>query len=418
MSKFINLLRYGAIFPFVIGLIAILNISQIGGEENILEREGRRKTPWPQWNRKSLLQGTFTRQLEEAFGDHFLFREQALKASDLLEALKGLPGTDAKIVAGKADLLTAQVAPGTELAELPASQTQKPVAQWVNNLLVYGDRVYMLTGYLEENANYYAWVLNALATKLPASTKIYCLLVPTAIEFLDAEEYRKLSYPQNKGISNIYAKLSPGIKRIDAIPEMGAHRTEYLYFRTDHHWTALGAYYAYRASGPVMDFKPVEYKEYQKETLTGFVGSLYNATRAPSLLANPDSVEILYPTVEHDYTRYYASGVKNGKAVDKAYAIGFNSYLAYLAGDVPQADIKTKIMNGRKILILKDSYGNAFIPYLIPHFQEIHIIDPRYWSGSILDYVKTHGITEVLFFNNYVITLTGFPGTIARVSGL
>ncbi len=411
----------------------------------LLERESRKIVEWPAFDWEQVRSGRWTRQFEDAFADHFMFRAAALEISSHVNAWRGLPAPDVQIVTGKSGdvfneqaISRADAGPGAAAssrekdssakADSPAGKTadeakgaevKAPAAGlWVNQMLIIGSTAFGLVGYSDEGGSYYAKAVNTLASKLDPSVRVYDILVPTAIEFLGEERYTKMSYPQEKGIGLIYAKFDPRVKGINVVPALREHRDEYIYFRTDHHWTARGAYYAYRAAGAVMGYQAPPLSSYPREDVPGFVGSLVYQTQSPILQANPDTAEIFYPTVEHTMTRYYSGGVLGGKAIDKSYMLGSNRYTAFIAGDVPRSVIKAAVPNGRKILILKDSYGNAFIPFLIPHFQEIHIIDPRYWNGSLPVYAREQGITDVLVFNCFQIIsyYGGFSMNLLRVS--
>jgi hypothetical protein len=388
--------------------------------DSAVAKESRKLTDWPSWDLNALSEGKWTRQVEDAFADRFMFRSHAMGLAQKTESLRGLPGEEVKLVTQKSgDLFNEQAITKTDKPGATDAAGAPPAGQWVNQMLIIGKSAYGLVGYSDEGGSYYAQAVNTLASKMGPTIKMYSILVPTAIEFLDDERYTKLSYPQEKGIGLMYGKLNERVKGINVVPALREHRDEYIYFRTDHHWTARGAYYAYRAAGPSMGYTALPMSSYQREEVPGFVGSLTYQTHAAVIENNPDVCEIFYPPGEHTFTRYYSGGVLGGKAIDKAYMLGSNRYTAFIAGDVPRSVAKSTNMNGRKILILKDSYGNAFIPFLIPHFQEIHIIDPRYWDGSLPAYVKEQGITDVLVFNCFQIVsyYGGFAMNLLRVTG-
>lgn len=108
-----------------------------------------------------------------------------------------------------------------------------------------------------------------------------------------------------------------------------------------------------------------------------------------------------------------------GPAVDKSYIVGANKYMTYIAGDYPLTVITTSAKTGKKILVLKDSNANAFIPFLIPHYDEVHVIDPRYWNGILPVYIKQHQIKHVFFAHYFPIisVYNGIAYHIQRITG-
>ena len=108
-----------------------------------------------------------------------------------------------------------------------------------------------------------------------------------------------------------------------------------------------------------------------------------------------------------------------GPAVDKRYIVGANKYMSYIGGDYPLTIITTQAKTGKKILVLKDSNANAFIPFLIPHYDEVHVIDPRYWNGALPQYIKQNQIKHVLFAHYFPIisVYNGIAYNIQRITG-
>lgn len=139
----------------------------------------------------------------------------------------------------------------------------------------------------------YAATLNKLKAEMP-NTKVYSLMAPTSIEFYAPKKYNSgKSHSQYQGINYIYGELK-GITPVDAYPEIAAHTNEYLYFRTDHHWTARGAYYAYRAFANTAGFTPVEINSLRTGKLSPFLGTLYKATQSTAVEKNRTTLNISF----------------------------------------------------------------------------------------------------------------------------
>lgn len=412
-----NLAFKSFLFLALLFSIAALNIA-LRKDDAILERENRKPKPWPEFSSQSLLEGSYTRKWEEAFADRFVFRAQALTLADLFRAMHGLPGSRVQIITGdKGDIFADPTGQGADVKKpgQPALQ-----GQWVKGILVIGNHAYTTAGYEDQAMQYYANGVNGIAQRLPADYKVFCMIAPSAIEFLQDERYTKMSYSQTKGTDQLYAKLSARVTSIRVSDEIAKHRTDYNFHRTDHHWTARGAYHAYTASAGALGIEPVAWDKYRKETVPGFLGTLFNATGSPALAKEPDTLEIVYPPTEHKMTVYTtAGGMFQGPAVDKSYIVGANKYMTYIAGDYPLTVITTSAKTGKKILVLKDSNANAFIPFLIPHYDEVHVIDPRYWNGVLPVYIKQHQIKHVFFAHYFPIisVYNGIAYHIQRITG-
>ncbi|MBB6733687.1 hypothetical protein H7C18_22435 [Cohnella sp. CBP 2801] len=277
--------------------------------------------------------------------------------------------------------------------------------------LILGDRAFFLFTYSAAAAEQYADALNRFREAADPQIRVYSLLAPTSAEFVDNDELKRLSASQQAAFAHIGERLDSRIVQVDAYGALKAHKDEYLFFRTDHHWTALGAYYAYVRLMETMDEQPVALDQYKTGTISPFLGSDYKATKSERLGKSPDSIAYYVPFADYAYTARTTTGKTiKLRAVDPDYAKqGNGDYAVFLGGDFPSGEIETGSKNGRKLLVVKDSYANALIPFLIPHFETIGYIDPRYFHGQLADYVKRQGITDVLFLDN---------STVARTNGM
>lgn len=255
----------------------------------------------------------------------------------------------------------------------------------------------------EKKLREYAERLNKLSAGLPAGTQLYSLVVPTAVELFAPDEYHSGYSSQVDCIKMINDALNQNIKSVNAYDKLLQNRDKYIYYRTDHHWTGLGAYYAYVAHCESAGWTPVPLEQMEHYKLEGtYLGSLYRATKESVLKNNPDTTEGWRPVVES----YKATAWDDG-SMASSYQIrlnderikGGNSYLNYSGGDRALLKIETSHTSGRKILIVKDSFGNAFVPYLANHYDEIYVVDPRYYRRSIKALVSENGISDVMILN-------------------
>lgn len=269
------------------------------------------------------------------------------------------------------------------------------------SLIEIGNRVMEPYGNAYKNMKAYADTLNRLKAEMP-NTKAYCLMVPTAIEFYAPSKYNTgMSKSQYEGMCYIYEQLKD-IMPVNAYAEMAAHTDEYLYFRSDHHWTTLGAYYAYRTFAKVAGFTPVDKDSLQTGKISPFLGLFYNDTKSTALSDDPDYVEYFIPPVN---TTAIASDTD--AAMSNSYSIkvintettSSNKYLAFVGGDHGVVKITTDALSDKSIVVIKESYANAFVPWLCANYKTIYVLDPRQLTVQLADFVKTNSIDEVLFLN-------------------
>lgn len=285
--------------------------------------------------------------------------------------------------------------------------TEQGVYVWDNKgfELFYGD---------EDMAKTYANAVSHYREQLGSSINVYNMVVPTHIAFglPDRLEATVGSYSQFDYINNIYKNITANVKTVDVTESLENHKTEYCYFNTDHHWTALGAYYAYQDFCKTAGEKAVNINNLSSNAIEGFVGSLYTATGLEVLQNNPDTVP--YYDMPVTYTaQLMQSGSSELEEVYSMYydiaSAGSNTYGVYIWGDNPVTKIvNSEGKNGKKILVVKDSFGNALVPWLVNNYDQVHAIDFRYYNGNIASYCAENGITDVLILNGVMSSANGF----------
>ncbi len=214
--------------------------------------------------------------------------------------------------------------------------------------------------------------------------------------------YRDLSGSQKEGIDYAYAKMDDKIITIDAYSNIEANKEEYLYFKTDHHWTALGAYRAYEAFMKVKCEEAVPLESYSKiDSKNKYLGSIYNMTKNERLENNLDDIWYYKPLLPVDYSSINRDGTTwdSSQIIFPSYFEHDRKYSAFMGGDTAFSHIKVDSSIEKKILVIKDSYGNAFIPFLLPHYSDIFVADPRYFTNNIYDVIQDNKIDEVLIIN-------------------
>lgn len=431
---------------FLLPLFALfmMNMFLPKGEE-VSKLEKRTLRSFPSFSVSHLLSGQYFKEFDNYFADHFVFRDKLVQAGSQIKDLRGLGGEDrASIVVQKGgNNMFQDLAKGAGNADKPVSgqptgsatnppaapvsgaETQQPAgasptptstpsadaAKAVQDTeseryLVLKDRAMALFNYVPAYGESYATAINGFQKAIDPKIRVYSLLAPTPVEFVKEDKYKALSTPQKEAINQINRVFNSNVTTIDAHKELSKHADEYIYFRSDHHWTALGAYYAYKAFMDRIGETAVPLSKYETEQLEGYLGSAYSATLDVNLKKNPDTITIYKPYVPYKYSLFWVDGVPlDRNVVDISYAEhGGGGYQVFLEGDSPWGEIKTENKNGKKLLVIKDSYGNPFIPFLLPHFEEVFFIDPRHFTTHMLDFVKEKGITDILFLNGIAVT--------------
>ena len=221
---------------------------------------------------------------------------------------------------------------------------------------------------------------------IPSSSAIWHERLPQGAPTADEESViRDLNGESQAAVVDIYDALA-------------AHAGEAVYYRTDHHWTSLGAYYASAAYCQANGITPWALDSYDTVIRTGYTGSLYMYGGHPTELKdNPDYSAARFPHAGYSMV-YYRDGVQyNGQAVNG----GTNEYAGmFLCGDQPLTVITTDNKNGKTLLVFKESYGNAFVPYMIDYYERIVVVDIREEVGSVGDIIAQYGVTDALIINN------------------
>jgi hypothetical protein len=231
----------------------------------------------------------------------------------------------------------------------------------------------------------------------------YFMLVPTAAAiYADELPENAPNADQAAFTEEVYGKLDPKITSINIYPVMEAGRDDYIYYRTDHHWTTRGAYGAYLYLGAVMGYEPI--RSFDRETAaTDFLGSLYSKVLYDGVKS--DTVEFIIPTEETkitsvEVTKEYGvppavySSVYFREFLDKK-----DKYSAFLGSNQPLVTINSNA-GGGNLLIIKDSYANSIAPLLAENYGKITLLDMRYIQTGIDDIIDVSDYDKVLFIYN------------------
>ena len=273
---------------------------------------------------------------------------------------------------------------------------------------VVGSAGYEMYNYVGSLAEKYQSTVNAVADSLSGVSQVYAMAIPLSSGItLPDELFSDIpGSDQAQAEKDILAGMGQNVKTIPLHDVMMSHRTEYIYFRTDHHWTALGAYYAYVQFCTAKGITPHNLSDYEVSQYTGFLGSFYNDGGKPQAMADdPDTVNAYHPvssTAAMKYGSSEDSELTGGKVIfDESTAAASLKYGAFIMGDNPFTVIENpEVSNGQSCIVVKESFGNAFVPFLVDHYQTVYVVDYRYYGGSVSALAKAKGVTDVLFVNN------------------
>ena len=192
----------------------------------------------------------------------------------------------------------------------------------------------------------------------------------------------------------------PGATWADLYSSLWEHKGEDIFYRTDHHWTSLGAYYGYTALAEALGFTPVPLDAYTETVRsTEFYGTVFSSSGVRWV--SPDTITTYVPDTGITVTSYTYDSA--GNPVEEPRALYDTSFLSvkdkysmFLGGNQSLGVVKTPDTDKPKLLIIRDSYADSLVPFLAPHFSEIHLIDLRYYKLSLADYIQQNGIDQAL----------------------
>ena len=383
------------------------------------ELEKRELAVFPSFSFQKLTDGSFTSEVSSWFSDSEPFRDQLMQLSMTVKDLIHITTTDDNIT-----FHASSQQPNPH--PLQVSQTpQKPQPNKIlveenakiahNGILIVGqgDHVRALMAYAgtDKGCAGYANAANKYKETFP-DVNVYCMVIPTSIEFYCPEQARKRTNPQRPTIDNVNAHLSPDVKPVDIYYTLYDHANEDIYLRTDHHWAPLGAFYAAKKFAEVAGVPFRDLDGYEQRVVHGYVGSMYGYSHDIAIKKAPEDFVYYVPTdvsYETTYVNYDVNENYQVTGESRPYKGIFffkyrdgsaGTYCTFMGGDMKLTRVVTGTKNGRRLILLKDSFGNALPGYLFYSFEEVHVIDSRYFTKNMVDYVNKYHITDILFANN------------------
>ena len=398
--------------------------------------EKRNLAEFPDFTLEALTSGSYFDEISLWFSDTFPGRESWISLSRQMQTLHGHsdiliqgdipvkePVSMPEETSPPETEATEATQPPTEsipeetivLQEVEAPTT--PVEQWggldVGNAVVDVGAVIQIDdfalGYFtfaEPTTEWYAGSVNQLAAALEGKdVNIINAPPPSAIGVMVENEYMEMlgCEPQDAALDYMHSLIDDSVIKADTVRNLIPHNDEYLYFRTDHHWAPLAAYYTYEMLMELLGYTPAPLESFEAWDQGEFHGSLYYRCADPSRLT-PDTVTAYKPEGEISMMIYdgSGSGFQWDLLSDMSAGDPGTKYMTFLAGDHALTVVTNdSIPDAPNCLIVKDSYGNCFVPFMTQNYHKVYAIDYRkYYSMSISKFVEKYDIQDVFLMPN------------------
>lgn len=419
------------VFFFIVGCLMFLRPA-------VSESEKRNLTEFPEFTWEGFLSGEWTNQLSLWYSDTYPMREGMIKANNSISSLYGVvPDQYAQGNIESGDELNKgdKIDKGDLNGKIDLDMGEENDVNAGNNgnkisgLYVVDNSVYELYSFSKQQSLNYVKIINKASEKLKGKVNVYNIIVPLSYEYALGDNVVKSlgAADCSDAIDYMYSAYeNSNVKAVNICPYLRRHKDEYLYFRTDHHWTALGAYYAYEAFCDAKGITPTPLSAYEELEFEGFLGTLHddlllkgNASLAAKIAKHPDTVHAYVPMGTNKVTVTEKNGnVVNYSVVNKAtdtwYTAANSKYGCFIAGDNPISVIHNETKkDGSSIVLVKESFGNAFAPFLVDSYEYVYVIDYRYYDGNVCDFAIKNNVDDILFMNYVMAT-----GTSLRLSDL
>ena len=350
----------GIIFILTLFLFLIINVIVPDREKSV--QENRMLATKPKFRLSSLISGDYDEKFEAYMDDQFVGRDMWRKLKVTVDRIGG-------------------------------SRLENGVYIGTNGQLLEQIEV--------ADKNHLAANIKAIKSFSESQSKIpvRMMLVPDAANVLN-HSLPSLAKPedQTQMFSMVRKDLGDSVEWIDVSTELNKHKTEKIYYKTDHHWTTLGAFYAFQAAAPSLGIEGDLSGKYVSYAVSdSFNGML--ASKSGVNLGEKEQIDIYVPTEEDTdlIVDYVDEGKRSTSLYDSSKLKEKDQYTVFLGGNSSLLDIRTVSTSTKRLLLVKVSFANSFIPFLTPYYREIVVVDPRYYSGTINDLMDSYRISEVLF---------------------
>ena len=407
----------------------------------VSEVEKRELAKFPEFSFQSLKEGKFTKELSawfsdsEPYRDHFINLSMNIKDWMRMNFSKENAITFHAPDAAPIDIEAPDIHPDdlqndTIPAKTKETTENRKIEEYRNKLTAEenakiahagivivgtGDKVRALMAYAGDSTGgvKFAEAANLYKRKLGKKVNVYLMVIPTSIEFYCPDAVKSRTKSQRATINNIFAHLSDSVKAVDVYTTLGRHAGETFY---------AAKKFAQVAGVPFKDTT-----SYIRKVVKRYVGSMYGYSKDISVKKAPEDFIFWEPdstvtytttyinyTIDENYKVTGESGPFKGKYFFHYKDGSGSAYCTFMGGDTKLTKVETSTKNKRRLIIIKDSFGNALPGYLFFSFEEIHVIDYRYFTFNMEKYVKDNKITDILFANNI---FSAYSNSIAKRYG-
>ena len=399
----IKILGFGLVLA-IMGFIGLLWFAR--PDTSVVEKRDLAEFPELSWS--AFWDGSYFKDIDTWYADTFPLREGLISGSQTMEHLYGIRSDQIVGETMTADDIPDPDASGEEVQaaepeEILPDGTVKEIGEMQGQIYITNGSGYGLYYFTQPAADKFAATMNQVYANVKDKVDLYVMICPiSAGVMLDQTVLDDMGCSDEKAaIDYIYGKMNDGIHTVSAFDNLRKHNAEYIYFHTDHHWTALGAYYAYQTFCKEKGIQPNPIEDFQTMEFPGFLGTYVSSSNNnTALTANPDTVVAYVPKGTNAMTMHYT----NGSVVDWFIVNDVSSYAkselyaTFVGGDRPFSYAHNpSITDGSAVMVVKDSYGNAFIPWLIDHYEYVYWVDARYTKNTISQMVADYNIQDVIY---------------------
>ena len=357
--------RFSNTIIFGVLIFGLTIASMLTPEKGFSESENRVLEGKPKFSLESLFDGTFISKYETYVTDQFVLRDTwiGIKTyTELAMLKKDING----VYFGKDDYLIEKI----DNSDIDFEQLAKNEKRLIDFMKKY--------------------------EALLGQDHVYSMIVPTAYKIL-SEKLPPYATGFNQGEFLDRLSNTIGDNFIDLRPTLNAHESEYIFYKTDHHWTTLGAYYAYVEWANRIGVTPMSQEEFEiKEVADDFLGTIYSKINIP---VSPDTM-FIYDSKNNYEVEYNMDGNIKNTLYEVSHLDTKDKYAVYLNGNNPVVKITSEVKNGKTLLIIKDSYGHCFAPFAVNHFETVYMVDLRYLNMPMSRFIDTYKVTDVLVLYN------------------
>lgn len=365
----------GKIFILILFLVMIINV--VIPDREVSETENRALESRPRFNMTTILTGDFMEQWENYLSDQFAGRDMWRNIKVGLSRLGGSRKENGIYIGSDGQLM--------EDIEVPDEEQMDANLEAIRNFAQTYENIPVTMMLVPDTA---------------------CIMSDSLPVFAEVEDQRQM-------FSMVERNLGDTVNWIDTVSILNKHRSEKLYYKTDHHWTTQAAFYAFQEAAQTLGIEGDVSDDFVSYTVTDSFNGVLAASSGVGL-DEQEQIDIYVPTEGDDdvVVNYVDEGRKRTSLYDSSKLETRDKYGVFLGGNTSVMDIRTVSTSQKRLLVVKDSFADCFIPFLAPYYREIVVVDPRYYSGTMDDIMETYRITDalILYSGNTFFTDNNISG--------